>query len=173
MTKSAGNCGFGQIYWRNPQWKTSFLCSAIITFTWKFWSLLWKNWSSLITCYLHLYLTIYNPSCSINTIFSVKVQRSVNTIFSAKVQMGRHLYIQERVKKSRKVIHMKFQGSVIAFLQMKINNCSHKSSHGSESNTAQKWKFSIKDFFSKCDQMVRFTEEILNGKLYSLYSAVW
>ena len=156
MTKSAGNCGFGQIYWGNPQWKTSFLCSAIITFTWKFWSLLWKNWSSLITCYLHLYLTIYNPSCSINTIFSAKVQRSINTI---------HSFI--------KVIHMKFQGSVIAFLQMKINNCSHKSSHGSERNTAQKWKFSIKDFFSKCDQMVRFTEEILNGKLYSLYSAVW
>ena len=81
VTKSAGNCGFGQIYWRNPQWKTSFLCSAIITFTWKFWSLLWKNWSSLITCYLHLHLTIYNLSCSINTIFSVKVQRSINTIF--------------------------------------------------------------------------------------------
>ena len=25
VTKSAGNCGFGHIYWRNPQWKT-FLC---------------------------------------------------------------------------------------------------------------------------------------------------
>ena len=35
------------------------------------------------------------------------------------------------------------------------------------SNTAQKMKFSIKDFFSKCDQirrkLVTFTEEILNG----------
>ena len=38
--------------------------------------------------------------------------------------------------------------------------------------TAQKTKFSIKDFFSKCDQirrffadLVTFTEEILNGKL--------
>ena len=24
VTKSAGNCGFGHIYWRNPYWKTSF-----------------------------------------------------------------------------------------------------------------------------------------------------
>ena len=32
--------------------------------------------------------------------------------------------------------------------------------------TAQKMKFSIKDFFSKCDQMVAFTEEILNGKFH-------
>ena len=38
-------------------------------------------------------------------------------------------------------------------------------------------KFSIKDFFSKCDQirrkhagLVTFTEEILNGKLHFLYS---
>ena len=38
-------------------------------------------------------------------------------------------------------------------------------------------KFSIKDFFSKCDQirgkldLVTFTEEILNGKLHFLCSA--
>ena len=41
-------------------------------------------------------------------------------------------------------------------------------------NPAQKMKFSIKDFFSKCDQirrdLVTFTEEILNGKLYFLCS---
>ena len=24
VTKSSGNCGFGHICWRNPQWKTSF-----------------------------------------------------------------------------------------------------------------------------------------------------
>ena len=40
------------------------------------------------------------------------------------------------------------------------------------SYTAQKMKFSIKDFFSKCDQipadLVTFTEEILNGKLHFL-----
>ena len=30
----------------------------------------------------------------------------------------------------------------------------------------KKKKFSIKDFFSKCDQFVTFTEETLNGKLY-------
>ena len=28
MTKSAGSCGFGPIYWRNPSWKTSFLYSV-------------------------------------------------------------------------------------------------------------------------------------------------
>ena len=37
------------------------------------------------------------------------------------------------------------------------------------SPTTQKGKFSIKDFFSKCDQirnLVTFTEEILNGKVH-------
>ena len=34
---------------------------------------------------------------------------------------------------------------------------------------AQKIKFTIKDFFSKCDQII-FTEEILNGKLHFLCS---
>ena len=33
--------------------------------------------------------------------------------------------------------------------------------------TAQNMKFSIKDFFSKCD-LVTFTEEILNGELHFL-----
>ena len=39
-------------------------------------------------------------------------------------------------------------------------------------NNARKMKFSIKNFFSKCDQicsfqqLVTFTEEILNGKLH-------
>ena len=40
--------------------------------------------------------------------------------------------------------------------------------------TAQKKKFSIKDFFSKCDQetvnLVTFTEEILKRKLHFLCS---
>ena len=39
--------------------------------------------------------------------------------------------------------------------------------------TAQKMKFSIKHFFSKCVQIRRnftFTEEILNGKLHFLCS---
>ena len=44
--------------------------------------------------------------------------------------------------------------------------------------TTQKTKFSIKDFFSKCDQpqetadLVSFTEEILDGKLHFLYSVL-
>ena len=37
-------------------------------------------------------------------------------------------------------------------------------------NTAQNMKFSIKDFFSTCDQipadLLKFTEEFLNGKLH-------
>ena len=39
-------------------------------------------------------------------------------------------------------------------------------------NTAQKMKFSIKDFLSKCDHadLVTFTEEILNGNFISLCS---
>ena len=37
------------------------------------------------------------------------------------------------------------------------------------SGTAQKMKFSIKDFFRKSDQ-ITFTEEILNGKLHFLCS---
>ena len=40
--------------------------------------------------------------------------------------------------------------------------------------TAQKMKFSIKDFFGKCDQiradLVTFTQEILYGKLHFLRS---
>ena len=48
--------------------------------------------------------------------------------------------------------------------------------HVKSSVTAQKMKFSIKYFFSKCDQICRkldlftFTEEILKGKLYFLCS---
>ena len=40
-------------------------------------------------------------------------------------------------------------------------------------NTAQKMKFSIKDFFSKfAADLVTFTEEILNGKLQFLCSVI-
>ena len=48
ITKSAGNCGFGHIYWRNSQWKTSFLCS-VTTFSLKLFSrknliiVIWQN----------------------------------------------------------------------------------------------------------------------------------
>ena len=42
---------------------------------------------------------------------------------------------------------------------------------------AQKMKFSVKDFFSKCDQirsfLKKFTEEILNGKLHFLCSGTF
>ena len=37
-------------------------------------------------------------------------------------------------------------------------------------DTAQKMKFFIKDFFSKCDQNRSFTGEILNGKFHFLWS---
>ena len=40
-----------------------------------------------------------------------------------------------------------------------------------ETDTAQKIKFSIKNFFSKCGQIRRFlTEELLDEKLHFLYS---
>ena len=45
-----------------------------------------------------------------------------------------------------------------------------------KSDTAQKMKFPIKDFFSKCDQiadLVAFTEEILNAKLHFLWTQNW
>ena len=38
-------------------------------------------------------------------------------------------------------------------------------------STAQKKKFSIKDFISKCNQICNLTEEILHGKLHFLCSA--
>ena len=51
MTKSAGNCGFGHIYWRNPSWKTSFFVQyGTFYFRWKFFfnrtrslKVIWKN----------------------------------------------------------------------------------------------------------------------------------
>ena len=51
----------------------------------------------------------------------------------------------------------------------------HRSLKTSKIEIAKKTKFSIKDFFSKCDQtrstdLVTFTEEILNGKLHFLCS---
>ena len=50
--------------------------------------------------------------------------------------------------------------------------------HLAFASTAQKMKFSIKDFFSKCDQpnpketvdLIKFTEEVRNGKLQFLCS---
>ena len=43
---------------------------------------------------------------------------------------------------------------------------------GCFSNTAQKTKFSIKNFFGKSDQVI-FNEKILNGKHDFLWSATW
>ena len=44
VTKSAGNCRFGHIYWRNPSWKTSSLCSAGTMF-WTFYKHSgWRNY---------------------------------------------------------------------------------------------------------------------------------
>ena len=37
VTKLAGNCGFGQIYWRNPLWKTSFFVEWTVGTTNHFW----------------------------------------------------------------------------------------------------------------------------------------
>ena len=59
------------------------------------------------------------------------------------------------------------------WLGYKIDFCKNKQTKKS-AHTAQKIKFSIKEFFSKCDQtrfpaeLVTLTEEILNGKLQCL-----
>ena len=59
------------------------------------------------------------------------------------------------------------------------NQCPHQLKYirkVENTNTAQKIKFSIKDFFGKCDQirrttdLVTFTEEILNRKLYFFWA---
>ena len=34
VTKSAGNCGFSHIYWRNPSWKISFFVQWKLKFVW-------------------------------------------------------------------------------------------------------------------------------------------
>ena len=47
VSKSAGNCGncgFGHIYWRSPQWKT--LCSAVRLW-WSFFAKIFIDWRSL------------------------------------------------------------------------------------------------------------------------------
>ena len=55
-----------------------------------------------------------------------------------------------------------------------LKNCSANSRKVRKKTPPQKMKFSIKDFFSKCDQirntvdLVTFTEEILNAKLHFL-----
>ena len=60
----------------------------------------------------------------------------------------------------------------------------HENNSFTNNNTAQKIKFSIKDFFSKCDQtrsflrpqffldLVAFTEEILNETLHLLFNVM-
>ena len=65
--------------------------------------------------------------------------------------------------------------AVLAGAQM-ISNNEGKQFFTWQTRTAQKMKFSIKDFLSKCDQirrkldLVTFTKEILNGKLHFLCS---
>ena len=57
--------------------------------------------------------------------------------------------------------------SLFSFLSLKAISGSINMTFPCFLHTAQKMKFSIKDFFSKCDQIqVTFTEEILNGKLH-------
>ena len=38
VTKSVGNCWFGHIYWRNPQWKTSFFVQCSLFYYIKSWT---------------------------------------------------------------------------------------------------------------------------------------
>ena len=58
---------------------------------------------------------------------------------------------------------------IIAWIGSEKNSALIVSVNLSYISTAQKMKFSIKDFFSKCDQIcMTFTEEMLNGKLHFL-----
>ena len=47
MTKTAVSCGFGHIYWRNPQWKTSFFAHWKISSTCA-WQMLCLDYSNLL-----------------------------------------------------------------------------------------------------------------------------
>ena len=77
--------------------------------------------------------------------------------------------------------HIVAINSVIRMLYHYIKWFIFKNSHHWKwTYTALNIKFSIKDFFSKCDQirsfladLVTFTKEILNGKLYILYSVIF
>ena len=67
---------------------------------------------------------------------------------------------------SKKRLNCRIDSVLILILLIKVINKKH----------CLKNKFSIKDFFSKCDQFCSFlvisTEEILNGKLHFLCSEV-
>ena len=68
VTKSAGNCGFGHIYWRNPWLKNSFFCAVptsnelVTLFTARY-----KNYLSLSSKYLALYMTNSSRKCFLYT----------------------------------------------------------------------------------------------------------
>ena len=53
VTKSAGNCAFGHIYWRNPQWKTSFFMQWKITLLSTHFSGMFR---SLLSCNLNFFM---------------------------------------------------------------------------------------------------------------------
>ena len=71
-----------------------------------------------------------------------------------------------------------FRGANVNSVDKKDRRPIHYAAFMGKTRTAQKKKFSIKDFFSKCGQirssanLFTFTEEILNGKLHFLCSAV-
>ena len=71
-TKSAVCCGFGRIYWRNPQWKTSFFVQwrmfydCVITFL-KSHSLLWTN---KILIWKKMFLWVFNLPVACQRLFA-------------------------------------------------------------------------------------------------------
>ena len=49
-TKSAGNCGFGHVYWRNPSWITSFFVQCFSLFYQTCWCII----SPVLILFFHL-----------------------------------------------------------------------------------------------------------------------
>ena len=64
VTKSAENCGFGHIYWRNLNGKLHFLCSVICWFQ-IIRSPVWKDWAFPLIIYCRTYIVTNAP----NTVF--------------------------------------------------------------------------------------------------------
>ena len=66
VTKSAGNCGFGYIYWRNPKWKASFFVQCLTYFF---------NFSS--TCYIWTKNMLRTCMCYFGDTFRIVMQMGV------------------------------------------------------------------------------------------------
>ena len=92
VTKSAGNCAFGHVYWRNPYWKTSFFVQ---------WPLGDCFCSSFINNGSFIFKGVIDMSRgSGNEVFVFKVRESTDNIvlcFRMSQQQGRHYWCNREV----------------------------------------------------------------------------